>query len=54
MVLVLKAMGAESDQEAVQLVGEEPAFADLMMATVQECKGASIFTQAQALEFLGE
>ena len=35
VVIVMKAMGAESDQEIIQLVGEEESLAMLLMPTIQ-------------------
>ncbi|KAL6782341.1 RPC2 [Auxenochlorella protothecoides x Auxenochlorella symbiontica] len=54
ILAVLRAMGVESDQEFVQLVGSEPAFGSLLAPTLQHCREEStgVFTQAQALEFL--
>ena len=40
-------------QEAVQLVGADPAYATLMAPTLQECAAHGIFTQQQALEYCG-
>lgn len=54
VVAVMKAMGAESDQEVVALVGQEEALAALLMPTIQECKGLGVFTQQQALDYLGK
>ena len=54
MVAVLKAMGLESDQEALQLAGCDGASASLLVPTLQDCKALSVFTQRQALEYLGE
>ena len=53
MVIVMRAMGLESDQEIMELIGSEPGVAALMAATVQEAKAAGIFTKQQALEYLG-
>ena len=53
MIAVLKAMGCESDQEVIQLVGQEEAYAGLMLPSVQECKAIGVFTQDQALDYLG-
>ena len=53
IMVVLKAMGLESDQEVVQLVGADPAYATLLAPTMQECASLGIFTQQQALEFCG-
>ena len=53
VLVVLKAMGLESDQEAVQLVGTDHAYASLLSPSLQECSSLGIFTQRQALEFCG-
>ena len=53
MVVVMRAMGVESDQEVMELIGSEPGVAALMASTVQEAKAAGIFTKQQALEYLG-
>jgi DNA-directed RNA polymerase beta subunit len=53
IVAVMKAMGAESDQEVVAMVGCEESMANLLLPSVQECKTLGVFTQHQALEFLG-
>ena len=54
MIVALKAMGVESDQEIVQLIGPEPAFIPLLVPTLQECKQLGIHTQQQALDYIGE
>ena len=53
IMIVLKAMGLESDQEAVQLVGPDPAYASLLAPSLQECASHGVFTQQQALEYCG-
>lgn len=53
MAIVLRAMGAESDQEMVLLVGQESAVVDFLMPTLYECKSMGIFTQHQALDYIG-
>ena len=53
VLVALKAMGLESDQEAVQLVGPDPAYASLLAPSLQECASHGVFTQRQALEFCG-
>ena len=53
MVIVMRAMGLESDQEIMELIGSEPGVAALMASTVQEAKAAGIFTKQQALEYMG-
>ncbi len=46
-------MGIESDQEVVQMVGSEAYYADMMSSSLEECCGLQVFTQKQALEFIG-
>ena len=53
MVIVMRAMGMESDQEIMELIGSEPGVAALMASTVQEAKAAGIYTKQQALDYLG-
>ncbi len=54
MAAVLRAMGVESDQEILALVGSEPGLAALLAPTLQEAKSLGLFIQQQALEYLGE
>ena len=54
IVIVMKAMGIESDQEVTQLIGSEGAYAGLFAPSLQECKQQGVFTQQQALEWLGQ
>eukprot|EP00879_Flechtneria_rotunda_P019173 GHRR01020130.1.p1 GENE.GHRR01020130.1~~GHRR01020130.1.p1 ORF type:complete len:238 (+),score=79.77 GHRR01020130.1:1435-2148(+) len=49
----MKAMGAESDQEVVGLIGPDEQLAALLVPSLQECKSLGVFSQAQALEYLG-
>lgn len=53
IVAVLKAMGTESDQEIVQMVGRDPKFAGILAPSLQECASLGIYTQQHALEYLG-
>eukprot|EP00897_Mesotaenium_endlicherianum_P004680 jgi/Mesen1/423/ME000100S10653 len=53
IVLVLKAMGVESDQEIVQMVGRDAKLASLLNPSIQECTTLGVFTQQQALEYCG-
>ncbi len=46
-------MGAESDQEIITLMADEPELTGLMVPTLQDCKASAVFTQAQALDYLG-
>ncbi|CAA6656402.1 unnamed protein product [Spirodela intermedia] len=52
VMVVMKAMGMESDQEIVQMVGRDPRYSSLLLPSLQECAGARIYTQKQALDFL--
>ena len=53
IVVVLKAMGLESDQEIQQLVGLDGNFAQLLAPSIQKAREANVYTQQQALEYLG-
>ncbi|GAX73919.1 hypothetical protein CEUSTIGMA_g1369.t1 [Chlamydomonas eustigma] len=52
IVIAMKAMGAESDQEIIQMVGEEEELSMLLIPTIQDCKQKGVFTQGQALDYL--
>ena len=52
VVLVLRAMGVESDQEFVQLVGSEPALLGLLGPTLQHAREEGAPTCAAALAYL--
>lgn len=54
IVIVMKAMGIESDQEVTQLIGSEGAYTGLFAPSLQECKQHAVFSQHQALEWLGK
>lgn len=53
IVIVFKAMGAETDQEAVALVGSENEYVSGFLPSIQECKDIGITTQLQALDWIG-
>ena len=53
IVIVMKAMGVESDQEIVQLVGSEQSYNDAMAPSLEEAASLGIFTETQALEYIG-
>jgi DNA-directed RNA polymerase III subunit RPC2 len=53
IAIVFKAMGAESDQEIMQLVAHEEELMALMIPTIQDAKAHAVSTQAQALDYLG-
>lgn len=52
LMVVMKAMGMEHDQEVVQLIGRDPRYSFLLMPSIEECTKIGIFTQAQALDYL--
>jgi DNA-directed RNA polymerase III subunit RPC2 len=47
-------MGLENDQEIVQFVGTEPDLMDLFSGSLEEPYNLGIFTQDQALNFIGQ
>ncbi|KAL4423845.1 hypothetical protein ABPG75_001146 [Micractinium tetrahymenae] len=52
IMIVMRAMGVESDEEVLQLVGTEGAFANLLIPTLQHCKEEGVYTRQQALDYL--
>ncbi|KAI3892847.1 hypothetical protein MKW92_036924 [Papaver armeniacum] len=52
IMVVMKAMGIESDQEVVQMVGRDPRYANMLLPSIQECATANVYSQKQALEYL--
>ncbi|KAI3873489.1 hypothetical protein MKW98_008141 [Papaver atlanticum] len=52
IMVVMKAMGIESDQEVVQMVGRDPSYANMLLPSIQECATANAYSQKQALEYL--
>ncbi|CAH8278261.1 unnamed protein product [Arabidopsis lyrata] len=52
IVIVLKAMGMESDQEIVQMVGRDPRFSASLLPSIEECVSEGVNTQKQALDYL--
>jgi DNA-directed RNA polymerase III subunit RPC2 len=53
IAIVLKAMGVESDVEAVQLVGSESFIVDALALSLEESSKVGIHTQLQALKYIG-
>ena len=47
IAIAFKAMGVESDQEIVQLVGTEAAVLAAMAPCLEECHKAQVFSQNQ-------
>ncbi|KAI0561504.1 DNA-directed RNA polymerase [Gracilaria domingensis] len=54
IAIILRAMGIETDQEIIQLVGKEPRFVDGMTPSLHECAQEGVHTQIQALLYLGK
>lgn len=54
IAIVLRAMGVETDQEIIQLVGTDPRFVDGMAGTIYECAQEGVHTETQALLFIGK
>jgi len=53
IVIVLKAMGLECDQEIVQLVGSENAIVDIFSGSLEEPYNLGIQSQQHALAYIG-
>ena len=54
VVIVLKAMGIQSDREIMLLVaGEDEVYQDTFSVNFEECSRLGVFSQQQALEYLG-
>ena len=53
IAIVLKAMGIESDVEAVQLVGSESYIVAALAMSLEEASKVGIHTQLQALKYIG-
>ncbi len=53
VVTLFKAMGVVSDQEIVQLVGSSEEILSAFAPSLEECANLKVFTQMQALQFLG-
>ncbi|KAL0488000.1 DNA-directed RNA polymerase III subunit RPC2 [Acrasis kona] len=53
IIIVLKAMGCESDQEILQYIGSTPKYANALQASFQQCSENAVFNSEKALEFIG-
>ena len=51
VAIVFKAMGIESDQEIVQLVGTEEDIMIAMAPCLEECHKAQVYTQNQVKSY---
>ncbi|KAK7256943.1 hypothetical protein RIF29_30558 [Crotalaria pallida] len=52
IMVVMKAMGMESDQEVVQMLGRDPRYSLLLLPSIEECSKSGVYTREQALEYL--
>ncbi|KAL2514714.1 nuclear RNA polymerase C2 [Forsythia ovata] len=52
IMMVMKAMGMESDQEVVQMIGRDPRYSELLLPSIEDCAKEAVYTQYQALEYL--
>ncbi|KAL4563722.1 hypothetical protein LXL04_027767 [Taraxacum kok-saghyz] len=52
IMVVMKAMGMETDQEVVQMLGRDPQYAALLLPSMEDCSNLGIYTRKQALAFL--
>lgn len=52
IMMVIKAMGMESDQEVIQMVGRDPRYSAFLLPSIEECVSHSVYTQQQALDCL--
>ncbi|KAF3619589.1 DNA-directed RNA polymerase III subunit RPC2 [Capsicum annuum] len=52
IMVVMKAMGMESDQKVVQMIGRDTWLSALLLPSIKECADLKLYTQQQALEFL--
>lgn len=53
VAVIFKAMGVVCDQEIVQMIGTEEHIIQRFTPSLEECHKANIFTQNQALRYLG-
>ncbi len=53
IVAVLKALGVQSDQEIVAMVGSEDEIANYLVLSLAETRSLGILTQRQALHYIG-
>lgn len=50
--VILKGMGIETDQEAIQMVGMENL--ELFSLSIEQARSLGVMTQYQALEYIGK
>ena len=52
-MVILRGMGMETDQEILQLIGSDETVTSLFLPSLEECSRLGIFTQTQALTYIG-
>ncbi|CAM8947079.1 unnamed protein product [Rhodiola kirilowii] len=52
IMVVMKAMGMETEQEVAQMIGRDPRYLDLLRPSIEECQSLGVHTKEQALDFL--
>ncbi|XP_059456105.1 DNA-directed RNA polymerase III subunit 2 isoform X1 [Corylus avellana] len=52
IMVVMKAMGMESDQEVVQMIGRDPRYSVLLLPSIEECARHGVYTKQQAIELI--
>lgn len=53
VIIIFKAMGLECDQAIVQMIGVSEAVQAAIAPSLEECHRSQVYTQTQALRFLG-
>eukprot|EP00039_Didymoeca_costata_P008121 m.108328 g.108328 ORF g.108328 m.108328 type:complete len:1159 (+) comp13958_c0_seq4:354-3830(+) len=53
LVIALKAMGMESDQDIIQMVGGTSANSSNFIPSLEECRNLQVLSQGQALRYIG-
>nr|XP_039254006.1 DNA-directed RNA polymerase III subunit RPC2-like [Styela clava] len=52
--IIFKAMGVESDQAIMQLIGTDESIMSLFASSIEECHRLEVFTQLQATRYIGQ
>ncbi|KAL5712792.1 DNA-directed RNA polymerase [Ranunculus cassubicifolius] len=52
IMVIMKAMGMESDQEVVQMLGRNPKYAALLLPSIEECTALNVYSREQASEYI--
>ena len=54
LVIALKAMGLEADQDIMQMIGGSGSEASLFIPSLEECSKLGVFSQDSALRYIGK